>query len=40
MLGIPTVEVTEVLATHLLEVVQANFTKLLIEQENIGRIPA
>jgi len=29
MLGIPTVEVTEVLATHLLEVVQANFTKLL-----------
>jgi len=29
MLGVPTVEVTEVLATHLLEVVQANFTKLL-----------
>lgn len=29
MLGIPTVEVTEVLATHLLEIVQANFTKLL-----------
>ncbi len=29
MYGIPTVEVTEVLATHLLEVVQANFTKLL-----------
>lgn len=29
MLGIPTVEVTEVLATHLLETVQANFTKLL-----------
>lgn len=29
MLGIPTVDVTEVLATHLLEVVQANFTKLL-----------
>lgn len=27
--GIPTVEITEVLATHLLEVVQANFTKLL-----------
>lgn len=29
MYGIPTVEVTEVLATHLLEVIQANFTKLL-----------
>ncbi|MEP6342148.1 MAG: flagellar biosynthesis protein FlhA [Maricaulaceae bacterium] len=29
MLGIPTVEVIEVLATHLLETVQANFTKLL-----------
>ncbi len=29
MLGVPTVEVTEVLATHLLETVQANFTKLL-----------
>ena len=29
ILGIPTVEVTEVLATHLLETVQANFTKLL-----------
>jgi len=29
LLGIPTVEVTEVLATHLLETVQANFTKLL-----------
>ena len=29
MLGIPTVEVIEVLATHMLETVQANFTKLL-----------
>jgi len=29
MLGIPSVEVIEVLATHLLETVQANFTKLL-----------
>lgn len=29
MFGVPTVEVTEVLATHLLETVQANFTKLL-----------
>ena len=29
MLGVPTVEITEVLATHLLETVQANFTKLL-----------
>ena len=29
MLGIPTVEVIEVLATHMLETVKANFTKLL-----------
>jgi len=29
MLGVPTVDVTEVMATHLLEVVQANFSKLL-----------